>query len=55
MGTGVWRGVLSSYVPVALAFAAQSASTIGILVSVGNCQAIPIGSGLDLEVLAIAA
>lgn len=33
---GAWRGLLTSYVPVALDAARQSASTIGVLVSVAN-------------------
>lgn len=43
--SGSWRGLLDSYVPVALALAGQSASTIGLLVSVANGAAL-IGSGL---------
>ncbi len=42
---GAWRGVLGSYVPVALDLARQSASTIGILVSVANAAAL-VGSGV---------
>src|SRR6185312_12155842 len=33
---GAWRGLLTSYVPVALAAARQSSATIGALVSVAN-------------------
>jgi MFS family permease len=33
---GAWRGLLTSYVPVALDAARQSASTIGVLVSAAN-------------------
>ena len=33
---GAWRGLLSSFIPVALAAARQSASTIGVLVTVAN-------------------
>ncbi len=36
MTTGAWRGLLTSYVPVALDAARQSASTIGALVAVAN-------------------
>lgn len=37
---GAWRGLLSSYVPVALDAARQSASTIGALVSVANAASL---------------
>jgi MFS family permease len=37
---GAWRGLLSSFVPVALDAAGQSASTIGVLVSVANGAAM---------------
>jgi MFS family permease len=37
---GAWRGLLSSYVPVALDAARQSSSTIGVLVSVANGAAL---------------
>lgn len=42
---GTWRGLLDSYVPVALALTTQSTSTIGILISVANTAAL-MGSGL---------
>lgn len=42
---GGWRGVLSSYVPVALDAARQSASTIGVLVTVANAASL-VGSGI---------
>jgi MFS family permease len=42
---GGWRGVLGSYVPVALDAARQSASTIGLLVTVANTAAL-VGSGV---------
>ena len=45
MTSGTWKGLLDSYVPVALALAAQSASTIGILISIANAAAL-LGSGL---------
>jgi MFS family permease len=37
---GAWRGLLGSYVPVALAAAHQSSTTIGALVSVANAASI---------------
>jgi MFS family permease len=37
---GAWRGLLSSYVPVVLAAARQSPSTIGVLVSAANGASI---------------
>lgn len=37
---GAWRGLLSSYVPVALEAARQSAATIGLLVSVANASSV---------------
>ncbi len=40
---GAWRGLLGSYVPVALDAARQSPSTIGVLVSVANGAAL-VGS-----------
>jgi MFS family permease len=43
---GGWRGVLGSYVPVALDAARQSASTIGVLVTVANAAAL-VGSGIS--------
>lgn len=46
---GVWRGLLNSYVPVVLALAAQSATTIGILISIANATAL-LGSGLAIKV-----
>ena len=36
VSAGAWRGLLTSYVPVALDAARQSASSIGLLVSVAN-------------------
>lgn len=36
VSAGAWRGLLGSYVPVALDHARQSSSTIGVLVSVAN-------------------
>jgi MFS family permease len=36
VSAGAWRGLLGSYVPVALDLARQSSSTIGVLVSVAN-------------------
>ena len=42
---GAWRGLLTSYVPVALDAARQSASTIGLLVSVANAASL-VGAGL---------
>jgi MFS family permease len=35
-GAGAWRGILGSYVPVALEQARQSSTTIGALVSIAN-------------------
>ena len=46
VGTGAWRGVLNSYVPVALALAAQSASTIGVLVAIANAATL-VGSAIS--------
>lgn len=46
---GAWRGLLSSYVPVALDAARQSASTIGVLVSVANGAAL-VGSAVAARV-----
>lgn len=46
---GAWRGMLGSYVPVALDAARQSASSIGILVSVANGAAL-IGSAVAARV-----
>jgi MFS family permease len=40
VSAGAWRGLLTSYVPVVLDGARQSASTIGALVSVANGAAI---------------
>ncbi|MDQ1626649.1 MAG: hypothetical protein QOI54_393 [Actinomycetota bacterium] len=37
---GAWRGLLSSYVPVALEAARQSSRTIGVLVSVANAASV---------------
>lgn len=42
---GVWRGLLNSYVPVVLALAAQSATTIGVLIAISNAMAL-LGSGI---------
>jgi MFS family permease len=46
---GGWRGLLTSYVPVALDAARQSASTIGALVAVANGASL-IGSALAARV-----
>ena len=46
---GAWRGLLGSYVPVALAQARQSSSTIGVLVSVANGAAL-VGSAAAARV-----
>lgn len=43
--SGIWRGLLDSYVPVMLALAMQSTSTIGLLISIANAAAL-MGSGL---------
>jgi predicted MFS family arabinose efflux permease len=40
VSAGAWRGLLGSYVPVALDAARQSATTIGALVSVANAAAL---------------
>ncbi|MDP9416936.1 MAG: MFS transporter, partial [Actinomycetota bacterium] len=40
VSAGAWRGLLGSYVPVALEAARQPASTIGLLVSVANGASI---------------
>ena len=45
MTAGGWRGLLSSYVPVALDAARQSASTIGALVALANGASL-VGSAL---------
>lgn len=45
VSAGAWRGLLSSYVPVVLDAARQSAATIGILVSVANGASV-VGSAL---------
>jgi MFS family permease len=45
VSAGAWRGLLSSYVPVALDAARQPASTIGVLVSVANGASV-VGSAL---------
>jgi MFS family permease len=42
--TGAWRGLLSSYIPVALDAAGQSPSMIGALVSTANGASV-VGSG----------
>ena len=44
VSAGAWRGLLGSYVPVALDAARQSASVIGALVSVANAASL-VGSG----------
>ena len=46
---GAWRGLLGSYVPVALDAARQSASTIGLLMSVANGAAL-LGSAAAARV-----
>ncbi|MGH3326474.1 MAG: MFS transporter [Streptomycetales bacterium] len=46
---GAWRGLLHSYVPVALHAAHQTPSTIGLLVTVANGAAL-VGSGLVARV-----
>lgn len=43
--TGAWRGLLNSYVPIALDAARQSASVIGVLVTVANGASV-IGAGI---------
>jgi MFS family permease len=43
---GAWRALLTSYVPVALAAARQSSSTIGVLVSAANGAQL-VGTGLS--------
>ena len=43
--TGTWRGLLGSYVPVALSAAQLSSSTIGVLVSVASSAALA-GAGI---------
>jgi predicted MFS family arabinose efflux permease len=40
VSAGAWRGLLGSYVPVALDAARQSATTIGALISVANAAAL---------------
>ncbi|MGH3383657.1 MAG: MFS transporter [Nocardioidaceae bacterium] len=45
VSSGAWRGLLGSYVPVALEHARQSAPTIGVLVSVANLAQLA-GSGV---------
>lgn len=40
VSAGAWRGLLSSYIPVLLAAARQSPSTIGVLVSAANAAAV---------------
>jgi MFS family permease len=49
VSAGAWRGLLSSYVPVALDAARQPASTIGVLVSVANGASV-VGSALVARV-----
>jgi MFS family permease len=46
---GGWRGILSSYVPVALDAARQSASTIGVLVTLANGASL-VGAALAARV-----
>lgn len=46
---GAWRGLLGSYVPVALDAARQSASTIGMLVTVANGAAL-VGTAVAARV-----
>lgn len=41
---GAWRGLIGSYVPIALDAARQSASTIGVLIAVANGAAV-LGGG----------
>lgn len=41
---GAWRGLIGSYVPVALERAGQSSRTIGVLVSVANAASV-VGAG----------
>lgn len=43
---GAWRGLLSSYVPVALVAAQQSATVVGLLVTVANAASV-LGSWLS--------
>jgi len=49
MTAGGWRGLLSSYVPVALDAARQSASTIGALVALANGASL-VGAALAARV-----
>lgn len=49
LNAGAWRGLLSSFIPVALESARQPASTIGALVSVANGASL-IGAGLVARV-----
>ena len=51
MTAGGWRALLSSYVPVALDAAGQSATTVGALVSVANGAQL-LGTGLSGRVRA---
>ena len=44
VSAGAWRGLLGSYVPVALEAARHSAPTIGVLISVANLAQL-VGSG----------
>ena len=49
VSAGAWRGLLSSYVPVVLDAARQSASTIGVLVAVANGASV-VGSAIVVRV-----
>jgi MFS family permease len=46
---GAWRGLLTSYVPVALVAARQTPSTVGVLVSVANGAAL-VGAAVAARV-----
>lgn len=50
MGTiaGSWRGILSAYVPVALAFAGLSPASVGLLAAIANIAALVGGAGIGL-------
>lgn len=45
MTTGAWRGLMGSYVPVALVAAGQSAAAVGLLVWVANAACL-LGTGV---------
>jgi MFS family permease len=49
VSAGAWRGLLGSYVPVALSAAQLTSSTIGVLVSVANTASLA-GSGVVARV-----